>query len=55
VVPIALAFGEPEPDAALRPGTPVPDHITRLGAGNGAARRGGPAANRGLRATGRSA
>jgi len=55
VVPIALAFGEPEPDAALRPGTPVPDHITRLDAGNGAARRGGPAAGRGLWATGRSA
>jgi len=33
VVPVALTFGEPEPDAALRPGTPVPDHITGLGNG----------------------
>jgi hypothetical protein len=34
VVPIATTFGEPEPDAALRPGTPVPDHITGLGNGH---------------------
>jgi len=33
VVPVALTFGEPEPDAALRPGTPVPDHVTALGNG----------------------
>jgi uncharacterized protein len=33
VVPIAMTFGEPEPDAALRPGIAVPDHITGLGAG----------------------
>ena len=33
VVPIAVTFGEPEPDAALRPGITVPDHITGLGAG----------------------
>ena len=31
VVPIAMTFGEPEPDAALRPGIAVPDHITGLG------------------------
>lgn len=30
VVPVAMTFGEPEPDPALRPGTPVPDHITGL-------------------------
>jgi len=46
VVPIALAFGEPEPDAALRPGTPLPGHITRLGAGNQANGHGGPATGR---------
>jgi uncharacterized protein len=46
VVPIALAFGEPEPDAALRRDTPVPDHITALGAGNRAAPRGVAAAGR---------
>jgi uncharacterized protein len=46
VVPIALVFGEPEPDAALRPGTPVPDHIMELGAGNRDAGRGVPAAGR---------
>ena len=34
VVPIAMTFGEPEPDAALRPGIPVPDHITGLGNGH---------------------
>ena len=28
VVPVAMTFGEPEPDAALRPGIAVPDHIT---------------------------
>ena len=33
VVPIAVTFGEPEPDAALRPGTLVPDHIAALGSG----------------------
>jgi uncharacterized protein len=37
VVPIAMTFGEPEPDAALRPGTPVPDHITGLATATGAA------------------
>jgi uncharacterized protein len=31
VVPVTVAFGEPEPDPALRPGTGVPDHITALG------------------------
>jgi uncharacterized protein len=55
VVPIALAFGEPEPDAVVRPGTPVPDHITGLRAANGAGWRGGPAASRGAPAAGRSA
>ena len=34
VVPIAMTFGEPEPDAALRPGIAVPDHITGLGNGH---------------------
>ena len=34
VVPIAMMFGEPEPDVALRPGTPLPDHITGLGNGH---------------------
>jgi uncharacterized protein len=34
VVPIAMTFGEPEPDAALRPGIPVPDHISGLGNGH---------------------
>jgi nitroimidazol reductase NimA-like FMN-containing flavoprotein (pyridoxamine 5'-phosphate oxidase superfamily) len=34
VVPTTMTFGEPEPDAALRPGTPVPDHITGLGNGH---------------------
>jgi nitroimidazol reductase NimA-like FMN-containing flavoprotein (pyridoxamine 5'-phosphate oxidase superfamily) len=33
VVPIGVTFGEPEPDAALRPGTPLPDHIAGLGNG----------------------
>jgi hypothetical protein len=28
-----MTFGEPEPDAALRPGIAVPDHITGLGNG----------------------
>jgi uncharacterized protein len=46
VVPIALAVGEPEPDAALPPGTPVPGHITALGARNPAAPPGVPAAGR---------
>jgi uncharacterized protein len=27
VVPVTMAFGEPEPDAALRPGIAVPPHI----------------------------
>src|SRR5262252_1669598 len=27
VVPMAVSFGEPEPDPALRPGTVTPDHI----------------------------
>ena len=34
VVPVTVAFGEPEPDPALRPGTGVPDHITALGTGH---------------------
>ena len=34
VVPVAMTFGEPEPDAALRPGVPVPDHIAGLGNGH---------------------
>jgi hypothetical protein len=29
-----MTFGEPEPDAALRPGIPVPDHISGLGNGH---------------------
>ena len=29
VVPVTLQFGEPEPDAALRPGIAVPEHIRR--------------------------
>lgn len=33
VVPVAMTFGKPEPDAALRPGIAVPDHITGLGNG----------------------
>jgi uncharacterized protein len=33
VVPIAVTFGEPEPDPQLRPGIPLPAHITdRVGA-----------------------
>jgi hypothetical protein len=36
VVPIAMTFGEPQPDPDLRPGIGVPDHITGLGSGNGA-------------------
>ncbi len=31
VVPAALTFGLPEPDAELRPGTDVPEHIAALG------------------------
>jgi uncharacterized protein len=31
VVPIAMTFGEPEPDQDLRPGIGVPDHIAGLG------------------------
>jgi nitroimidazol reductase NimA-like FMN-containing flavoprotein (pyridoxamine 5'-phosphate oxidase superfamily) len=27
ILPAAMTFGEPEPDPALRPGTPVPSHI----------------------------
>src|SRR5262249_56030855 len=34
VVPVAMTFGEPEPDAALRPGIAVPDHIAGLGNGH---------------------
>jgi len=34
VVPVAMTFGEPEPDAALRTGVPVPDHIAGLGNGH---------------------
>jgi uncharacterized protein len=30
VVPAALSFGPAEPDAALRPGLDIPDHITAL-------------------------
>jgi nitroimidazol reductase NimA-like FMN-containing flavoprotein (pyridoxamine 5'-phosphate oxidase superfamily) len=29
VVPVAMRFGEPEPDAALRPGIAAPEHIRR--------------------------
>ena len=31
VVPVTLQFGEPEPDAALRPGIAAPEHIRSLG------------------------
>jgi uncharacterized protein len=31
VVPVRMVFGEPEPDAALRPGTAAPEHIRRYG------------------------
>lgn len=31
VVPITVTFGDPEPDAALRPGIAVPEHIRRRG------------------------
>ncbi len=31
VVPVTVRFGEPEPDAALRPGITVPDHLRRRG------------------------
>ena len=34
VVPIAMTFGEPEPDTALRPGIAVPEHIAGLGNGH---------------------
>jgi nitroimidazol reductase NimA-like FMN-containing flavoprotein (pyridoxamine 5'-phosphate oxidase superfamily) len=47
VVPIAMTFGEPEPDAALRAGIAVPDHIAGLAAGRRAARRGPAAATDG--------
>jgi uncharacterized protein len=30
VVPAALAFGQPEPDPALDPSVPVPEHITAM-------------------------
>lgn len=30
VVPAGLAFGEPEPDPFVRPGTPAPDHVCAL-------------------------
>jgi nitroimidazol reductase NimA-like FMN-containing flavoprotein (pyridoxamine 5'-phosphate oxidase superfamily) len=58
VVPVAVTFGEPEPDADLRPGIAVPDHITGLGAGRRAAQPGAAqpgAARRGAPPTGRSA
>jgi len=38
VVPMAVSFGEPEPDPALRPGTVAPDHI-RLRSGRAGAGR----------------
>ena len=38
VLPMAVSFGEPEPDLALRPGTVTPDHI-RLRVGLAAAGR----------------
>ena len=41
VVPVAVAFGEPEPDPALRPGTPLPGHIAALPQRGQAARRAG--------------
>ena len=31
VVPVTVRFGEPVPDAALRPGISVPDHLRRRG------------------------
>src|SRR5580700_955594 len=31
VVPVTVRFGEPEPDAALRPGIAVPEHIRHRG------------------------
>ena len=33
VIPVAMSFGPPEPDAAVRPGLNVPDHISALAAG----------------------
>src|SRR6266571_9047553 len=30
VIPVAISFGPPEPDAAVRPGLDVPDHIGAL-------------------------
>jgi nitroimidazol reductase NimA-like FMN-containing flavoprotein (pyridoxamine 5'-phosphate oxidase superfamily) len=33
VIPVAMSFGPPEPDAAVRPGLKVPDHISALAAG----------------------
>jgi hypothetical protein len=47
VVPVAMTFGEPEPDTALRPGIGVPDHITGLATRRGTAGRGTPATGRG--------
>jgi nitroimidazol reductase NimA-like FMN-containing flavoprotein (pyridoxamine 5'-phosphate oxidase superfamily) len=47
VVPVAMTFGEPEPDTALRPGIGVPDHITGLAARRGTAGRETPATGRG--------
>jgi nitroimidazol reductase NimA-like FMN-containing flavoprotein (pyridoxamine 5'-phosphate oxidase superfamily) len=55
VVPIAMTFGEPEPDAALGTGIAVPDHIAGLAAGRRAARRGSPAAGDGPPGAERSA
>ena len=31
VVPVTVRFGEPEPDATLRPGIAVPEHIRHRG------------------------
>lgn len=39
VVPAALTFGAPEPDPALAPGAPFPEHIRRLAPEPPAARR----------------
>jgi len=33
VIHVAMSFGPPEPDAAVRPGLNVPDHISALAAG----------------------
>jgi hypothetical protein len=31
VVPVTVGFGQPEPDAALRPGIVTPEHIRHRG------------------------